>query len=155
MATVEEIEGEIKNAIEKRYGEGSVKDIFHEQLKDANGNLTSVHHWVVKYIDDNSILHVDHDFYAEDDGSGNLYWRNVNPLRKFEVVAPTQTFADKIRQKINDMVKNGDALYAEIISVNEELERARAFIKTDTEEGTYIVWIDESGNIQKVKTSFA
>ena len=155
MATVEEIEGEIKNAIEKRYGEGAVKDIFHEELRDANGNLTGVHHWVVKYIDDNNILHVDHDFYAEEDKEGNLYWRNINPLKKFEVIAPTQTFADKIRQKINDMVKNGEALYAEIISINEELERARAFIKTDAEEGTYIVWIDEQENLQKVKTSFA
>ena len=155
MATVDEIEGEIKNAIEKRYGEGAVKDIFHEELRDANGNPTGVHHWVVKYIDDNSILHVDHDFYAEEDKEGNLYWRNINPLKKFEVIAPTQTFSDKIRQKINDMVKNGEALYAEIISINEELERARAFIKTDSEEGTYIVWIDEQENLQKVKTSFA
>ncbi|MBC7091336.1 MAG: hypothetical protein H5T50_05440 [Nitrososphaeria archaeon] len=155
MATVEEIELEIKNAIEKRYGEGAVKDIFHEQLRDANGNLTGVHHWVVKYIDDKSILHVDHDFYAEEDSNGNLYWRNVNPLAKFELMQQTQTFADKIRQRINDMVKNGEALYAEIISINEELERARAFIKTDSEEGTYIVWIDENGNMQKIKTSFA
>lgn len=154
MTTVEEMENEIKNAIEGRYGEGAVKDIFHEELVDASRNATGIHHWVVKYVDDNNILHVDHDFYAEEDDEGNLYWRNVNPLRKFELPDQTQTFGDKIRQKINDMVKNGQALYAEIISINEELERARIFLKTDSEEGTYIAWLDEQGNLQKVKTSF-
>lgn len=149
MATVEELENEMRNAIEGRYGEGAVKDIFHEKINNT------IHQWIVKYVDENNILHVDHDFYAEEDSNRNLYWRNYNPLSKFETTTQTQTFADKIRQKLNEMVNSGEAIYAEIISINDELQRARIFLKTETEEGTYIAWIDENGNLQKVNTNFA
>jgi len=155
MTSKEEIESEIKSKIEARYGEGAVINIFHEELVNNKGEKTGVHHWIVKYLDSESnIIKIDHDIYADTDADGKLHWRMTNPLTKYDVIATQQTFSQTIQEKINEMINKGTIIYGEIINVNEDAKRARVFLKTETEESIYIVWLDENNNLQKIETTF-
>ena len=74
----------------------------------------------------------------------------VNPAK-----VKIDTFSIKLRNAIKNAINTGKIEYAEVIAIDEDLEKARVFVKTNTDEGVYIIKLDEDGNLIKMKTSFS
>lgn len=145
----EEIEKELKTIYEKRYGTGAVLRIQY------NGKAinTPYHHWQLWYKDDNGVVHCNHDIYAYEDDKGDLHWYNMKPTPPPKPT-PTTTFRDKLNNAIKNAISSGKIEYAEILSINENIQKARVFIKDSTTEGLYIVSLDKNENIVKTPTKW-
>jgi len=152
MTTKKELENEVKEAYKNRYGDNAV--VKMDELKQVEPN-SHFYHTVLYYKDDNGVVRANHDIYAFSDDETNFQWYNTNPTTNIPAKASTtMTFYNQIKNKIDNLTKQGTILYGEILSVNEQTKRARIFIKDANAEGVYIVWMDENGDIHKEKTSF-
>lgn len=149
MPSKSELESMLIDAYEKRYGKGSVIRLQYNGTTEPKGIY---HHWQLWYKDDNGIVRCNSNIYAISFDGKNFEWYGSDPTNLPSI--PKKTFTEILQEKINELAKTGKITYAEIINSDENLKKARVFIKTDTEEGVYIVWIDQNGNLQKVKTAF-
>jgi len=146
MATLEELKNELKGMYENRYGAGSVQEIREQKIHDW------LYQFIIFYVDDDGVVKANHDCYCYSKDGANWYWYNTNPAPPPK---PAETFSQKLRTILKNAVDGGKVEYAEILAVDEELKKARIFIKTDTDEGVYIVHLDENNNIVKTRTSFS
>ena len=142
-----DLRNELKNLYENRYGAGSVQEIREQGIHDW------LYQFIIFYIDDDGVVKANHDCYAYSRDGINWYWYNIKPMPPAKPITIT-TFRDKLQKAITNAISSGKIEYAEILSVNEEIKKARVFIKDATTEGNYIVSLDASGNISKISTSF-
>ncbi len=144
---VEERLRELEEAYRARYGEDAVVRI-QDNGPIKNTPYRNVQIW---YRNDEGVVKCNSEVYLFIDDAGNAEWYGRDPTKLPERRAP---FSDILEEKIHEEMKKGAILYGEVLSVNERAERARVFIKTETEEGVYIVGVDEAGKLTKQKTSF-
>jgi len=146
MATLEELKNELKGMYENRYGAGSVQEIREQKIHDW------LYQFIIFYVDDDGVVKANHDCYCYSKDGANWYWYNTKPVPPPKPIV--NTFQVKLRETLKKAVIDGKIEYAEILGVDEDLKKARVFIKTANDEGIYIVSVDENGNIIKTKTSF-
>lgn len=163
MATKEELEAAVLDAFKARYG--GQEDLGLPKLQyngkipnhvDAKGNVidyTPYHHWQIWYLDDDGAVK-EKPLYAYSPDDVNFMWHDTDPTKLPPKPSTEETFAQKLQKKIKVLITDGTIDYGEIIRVDEDLQRARVFIKDATKEAVYIVGIDADGNLIKKETNF-
>ena len=158
MATREELETAVLTAFKARYGEqkniGLPKLQYNGKIAnhvDAKGKIidyTPYHHWQIWYLGDDGAVK-EKPIYAYSPDDKNFVWHDTNPT----VIPPkptiTETFTQRLQNKLKGLITAGKIDYGEILAADDNLERARVFIKTGTTEKTYVVGINASGNLDK------
>lgn len=148
MATFDELRNQLIKGYENKYGKDSVVEIREQKIHDW------MYQFIIFYIDDNGIVRANHDCYAYLNKKTNQwYWYNRNPIP--EIPKTTNLFSDKLNISLKNAIKNNLIKYAEIININNDIEKARVYIKDDSDEGIYIVGLDENGNIVREKTNLS
>ena len=150
MASIEEKIKELEDSYKARYGENCIVNV------QDNGQVknTPYHHFQLWYWNDDGVIQCNSDIYLYVDKQGNADWFNRNPCNLPPKPSTTPTFTAKVRGKIKELVKKGSIVYGEILASDDEAERARVFIKDETNEAVYVVGMDENGNLTKKETSF-
>lgn len=150
------VQGATKALLQKfraKYGDEAVVGLQYngktENIQD--GRLQPFHGWQVFYKE-GEIVKVDNDIYGYESEDGSIAWLGKEPA---PTQTPSETFTQKLMNKINALIQNGTIIYAEPLAINEQAKKARVFVKNAAGEGVYIVSMDENGNLDiSTKTNF-
>ena len=152
MATKEDLINALKTAYVDRYGDGSVLDC--EYIGPLPSNQT-FHRFKIIWKDDDGVVKAKDDIIAYSSDGENFVWAGKDPTQlPPKPTQPEPTFNEKIRQALIDDISAGNIKYFEIRNVDNDAQRARAFIRnSDDSEGFYIVYFDANNNLVKESTS--
>ena len=152
MATKDDLINALTNAYNTRYGDGSVLSCDMIGALPSNPNFYRLK---IIYTNDDGVVIENGNIIAYSSDGSNFTWAGKDPTQlPPKPTTPEPTFSDKIRQALIDDISAGNIKYFEIRNVDNDSERARAFIRNaDDTEDFYIVYFDKDGNLVKDKTS--
>ncbi|MEA3432059.1 MAG: hypothetical protein U9R01_05205 [candidate division WOR-3 bacterium] len=165
MTNLQEMEKALIAAYEKRYGKQVDMGLPRLQYNGRIPNKVNVdgsvidytpyYHWQIWWLDDDGAVK-EKPIYAYSTDEIHFEWHDRNPtILPSKPSTAKQSFGQELQDALKTLITEGTIDYYEILAVNEEIQRARVFIKDSTTEALYIVSLDADGNLIRKETTYS